>query len=170
MSETIDDEGDPSRDVAAARAEEVRLLGLSLLGADEAAAAVRGVRVAARKILLENELMEIKLAEKRGDLISKAKLLAAIEALTPPEKNYYEFDVPGVTAWLRDQCDGPVNRGPGNTCASKANASSSLAAEASDTLSKPRKMFAQTITKLAVLAMMSALISSAVGSVTKRSS
>lgn len=62
-----------------AHAEQVRQFGLELLG-DGAAAEIgqAGLSAAERKQLLEEEFYAIKVAEKRGDLIRKADVEAAI--------------------------------------------------------------------------------------------
>jgi hypothetical protein len=60
-------------------AEQVRQLGLELLGADAAAdVGQAGLSIDERKKLLEEEFYAIKVAEKRGDLIRKADIEAAI--------------------------------------------------------------------------------------------
>lgn len=68
---------------ARARAAEVNQLGLDLLGAD--AASIRTDRVeltsADRRALMEEELVAIKLAEKRGELIRKDEAEQAISKL-----------------------------------------------------------------------------------------
>lgn len=68
---------------ARARAAEVNQLGLNLLGAD--AASIRNDRVelssADRRALMEEELVAIKLAEKRGELIRKDEAEQAVSQL-----------------------------------------------------------------------------------------
>lgn len=60
-------------------ADAVRQLGLELLGGDAAADVDQaGLSASDRKVLLEEELYAIKVAEKRGDLIRKADIEAAI--------------------------------------------------------------------------------------------
>lgn len=60
---------------ARARAEEVRQFGLQLLGEDAAVEPERaGLSPSERKALLEEELVAIKVAERRGDLIRKASV------------------------------------------------------------------------------------------------
>jgi hypothetical protein len=60
--------------------EAVRQLGLQLLGEDAAAAAEEkaGLSSAERRALMEEELVAIKLAEKRGELIRKASVEQAL--------------------------------------------------------------------------------------------
>lgn len=70
-----------ARRVAAERdhAEAVRQLGLELLGNDAAADVDQaGLSASERKALLEEEFYAIKVAEKRGELIRKAEIEAAI--------------------------------------------------------------------------------------------
>lgn len=60
-------------------AEQVRQLGLALLGEDAAAdVSQAGLSIDERKKLLEEEFYAIKVAEKRGELIRKADIEAAI--------------------------------------------------------------------------------------------
>lgn len=62
-----------------AHAEQVRQLGLELLGEDAAAdVGQAGLSIDERKKLLEEEFYAIKVAEKRGELIRKADVEAAI--------------------------------------------------------------------------------------------
>jgi len=62
-----------------AHAEQVRQLGLALLGEDAAAdVGQAGLSIDERKKLLEEEFYAIKVAEKRGELIRKADIEAAI--------------------------------------------------------------------------------------------
>lgn len=70
-------------DAARARAEEVRQFGFDLLGPDAAAAdaPTLGLSASERKALLEEELVAIKVAERRGDLIRKASVEEALAAL-----------------------------------------------------------------------------------------
>lgn len=70
-----------SKRIAAERAhaEQVRQLGLALLGEDAAAdVGQAGLSIDERKKLLEEEFYAIKVAEKRGELIRKADIEAAI--------------------------------------------------------------------------------------------
>jgi phage terminase Nu1 subunit (DNA packaging protein) len=65
-----------------ARSDEVQQFRLDLLGADSASAqAKEGLSPSERKQLMEEELVAIKLAERKGDLIRKASVDAAIEAV-----------------------------------------------------------------------------------------
>lgn len=65
---------------ARARAAEVQQFGFDLLGPDAVAldAGQVGLSAAERKALLEEELVAIKLAEKRGQLVRKASVEAAL--------------------------------------------------------------------------------------------
>ncbi|MDX3885997.1 MAG: hypothetical protein QHC65_16355 [Sphingomonas sp.] len=65
---------------ARARNEEVRQFGLSLLGDDAASATATpaGLSAAERKAMLEEELVAIKVAERRGELVRKAGVVAAV--------------------------------------------------------------------------------------------
>lgn len=64
-----------------ARSATIRQLGLDLLGGDSVAA-VEGAALtpAERKALLEEELVAIKVAERRGELVRKASIEAALAA------------------------------------------------------------------------------------------
>lgn len=67
---------------ARARSDEVRQFGLELLGEDAAATqASVGLSPSERKALLEEELIAIKVAERRGELIRKSGVEAAIIAV-----------------------------------------------------------------------------------------
>ena len=76
-----------------AHAEQVRQLGLELLGADAAAdVSQAGLSIDERKKLLEEEFYAIKVAEKRGELIRKADVEAAIvDVLATDAKRRREF-------------------------------------------------------------------------------
>jgi hypothetical protein len=67
-------------DEARARSEEVRQLGLQLLGDDALAASERtvGLSPTERKAMLEEELLATKLAVQRGELVRKLETEAAI--------------------------------------------------------------------------------------------
>lgn len=68
--------------VARARSEEVRQFGLQLLGEDAAATQESiGLSPSERKALLEEELIAIKVAERRGDLIRKTSVEEALGTL-----------------------------------------------------------------------------------------
>lgn len=68
-------------DEARARSEELRQFGLELLGPDGAAVqSAPGLTPAERKALMEEELLAIKLAVARGDLVKKASVEEAIAA------------------------------------------------------------------------------------------
>ncbi len=67
---------------ARARANEVRQFGLALLGEDSAVNQERvGLSPAERKALLEEELISIKVGERRGELIRKASVEAAFASI-----------------------------------------------------------------------------------------
>lgn len=76
-----------------AHAEQVRQLGLELLGEDAAADVTQaGLSIDERKKLLEEEFYAIKVAEKRGELIRKADIEAAIvDVLVTDAKRRREF-------------------------------------------------------------------------------
>jgi hypothetical protein len=76
---------------ARARAEDVRQLGLSLLGDDAAAMSQDrvGLSSADRKALMEEELIAIKLAERRGDLIRKDEAEMALGQLALKFRDRY---------------------------------------------------------------------------------
>ncbi|MES1985489.1 MAG: hypothetical protein V4461_11100 [Pseudomonadota bacterium] len=68
--------------IARARSEEVRQFGLQLLGEDSAATQEQiGLSPSERKALLEEELIAIKVAERRGDLIRKSSVEEALGTL-----------------------------------------------------------------------------------------
>lgn len=68
--------------IARARSEEVRQFGLQLLGEDAAATQESiGLSPSERKALLEEELIAIKVAERRGDLIRKTSVEEALGTL-----------------------------------------------------------------------------------------
>jgi phage terminase Nu1 subunit (DNA packaging protein) len=69
-------------DAQRARSDEVQQFRLDLLGDDAASdQAKEGLSPAERKQLMEEELVAIKLAERKGELIRKASIEAAIEAV-----------------------------------------------------------------------------------------
>lgn len=92
---------------ARARAEEVRQFGLELLGADAAAAsAPAGLSAADRKAMLEEELVAIKVAERRGELVRKGSVVTAVNEFvmfvarrleTMPDRLAKRADVPRDT-------------------------------------------------------------------------
>lgn len=65
---------------ARARSEEVRQFGLDLLGADAASTSSGPVSLSAseRKAMLEEELIAIKVAERRGELVRKSSVERAV--------------------------------------------------------------------------------------------
>lgn len=65
---------------ARARADEVRQFGLELLGADAASTSSGsvGLSPAERKAMLEEELIAIKVAERRGELVRKSSVELAV--------------------------------------------------------------------------------------------
>lgn len=66
---------------ARARSEELRQFGLELLGPDGAAVqSAPGLTPTERKALMEEELLAIKLAERRGELVKKSSVEEAIAA------------------------------------------------------------------------------------------
>lgn len=68
--------------LARTRSEEVRQFGLELLGEDAAVASQAvGLSAAERRALLEEELVAIKVAERRGELIRKASVEEALAQL-----------------------------------------------------------------------------------------
>jgi len=70
------------RAAARARSEEVRQFALDLLGADAASDQVNaGLSPSERQALLQEELLAIKLAERRGELIRKASVEDAVAAV-----------------------------------------------------------------------------------------
>lgn len=68
---------------ARARVDQVAQFGLELLGADAMSAGAERVGISAseRKALIEEELLSMKLAERRGELIRKAEVEAALGSL-----------------------------------------------------------------------------------------
>ncbi len=80
---------------ARARSEEVRQLGLSLLGDDAAALGANraGLSSADRRALMEEELVAIKLAERRGALIRKDEYVSALGQLAAAFKQRF-LDLP----------------------------------------------------------------------------
>lgn len=76
---------------ARARAEDVRQLGLSLLGDDAASMSQQraGLSSAERKALIEEEIVAIKLAERRGDLIRKDEAEKAVGQIALKFRNRY---------------------------------------------------------------------------------
>lgn len=69
------------REAERTRGEEVRQFALDLLGPDAAAKPREGLSIAERKQLLEEELIATKLSERRGELVRKASVEAAIDAV-----------------------------------------------------------------------------------------
>lgn len=70
---------DEKRTAAAAKAHDLRQLGFELLGDDAASASASpALTPADRKALFEEELVAIKLAEKRGEMVRKAGVVAAV--------------------------------------------------------------------------------------------
>lgn len=80
-------------EAARARAEQVRQLGLNLLGADAVASPDRaGLSAAERKALLEEELVAMKVAERRGELVRKVgveAMVAAVLALVTQQRRSF---------------------------------------------------------------------------------
>jgi len=70
---------DEKQRAASVKADALRQLGLELLGADAASAdAPMAMSSADRRALMEEELVAIKLAEKRGSLVRKDQVIAAV--------------------------------------------------------------------------------------------